>query len=155
MSATPFSVAHGLSIHSQVPIDADVGIIHGMENEGLLVKSISYKPTRDKKSKMSHRGQNVVHIFSNPQLTLSVDADITLLGGALAAKHPGTPIHKDYVRDFYPAVAHGFTDDAGYFIMDGIETSSPQGDLNTGKFDLIWLQPANDTAQLVAAPTAP
>lgn len=155
MPATPFSAAHALQIHSQVPIDSDVGIRFGMENEGLLVKSISYKPTREKKTHKNHRNFDVAHVMSNPMIVLTVDADVTLLAGALAAKHPGTPIHKNYILDFYPDVAHGFTTNNAYFIYDEVETASPQGDLNTGKFSLTLFSPPVNTSQLISAPSAP
>lgn len=155
MAATPYSVAHAINLHAQCPVDSDVGVINGMENEGLLVKSIGYKPTRTTNWHKNHRGFDVVGVMTNPKLVLSVDADISLLGGALAAKHPGRPIHKSYVRDFYPALAHEFTDANGYFIYDEVDTGSPAGDLNTGKFSLTWFQAPSNTCQLVAAPSAP
>jgi hypothetical protein len=155
MPATAFSALNSLLILSQTPVDSDIGIRYGMENEGLLTKSLSYKATRDTATHTNHRKYEVTHVKSNPKFVITVDADITLLAGALAAKHPGTPIHKAYVLDFYPEIAHGFSDAVGYFIYDDIDTGSPQGDLNTGKFSLTWFAPPTNTSQLVAAPSAP
>ena len=155
MPATTFSALNALLILAQVPCDSDVGVRFGMENQGLLVKSISYKPTRDKKTKKNHRDYEVIHVMTNPKLVLTVDADISLMAGALAAKHPGEPIHKNYVLDFYTEIAHRFPTAPGYFIYDDVDTGSPAGDLNTGKFSLTWFAPPTNTSQLVAAPVAP
>jgi len=155
MPASTFSALSDLLIHSQVAVDSDVGVRFGMEAQGLLVKSISYKPTRDTTSKKNHRGMEVIHIKTNPKLVLTVDADITLLAGALAGKHPGAPIHKNYILDFYPDIAHGFSAALGYFIYDDVDTSAPSADLNTGKFSLTWFAPPSGTVQLVSAPSVP
>lgn len=155
MPATPFSALSDYLIHAQVPVDSDVGVRFGMEAQGLLVKSISYKPSRDSTSHKNHRGVDVIHLKSNPKLVLTVDADITLLAGALAAKHPGAPIHKNYVLDFYGDIAHAFSSTVGYFIYDDVDTSSPAADLNTGKFSLTWFAPPTGTVQLVSTPSFP
>jgi len=155
MPATTFSALSDMLIHSQSSVDSDVGLRYGMEAQGLLVKSISYKPSRDSTSHKNHRGYEVIHVKTNPKLVLTVDADITLLAGALAAKHPGAPIHKNYVLDFYPDIAHAFSAALGYFIYDDVDTSAPAGDLNTGKFSLTWFAPPSNTVQLVSAPTTP
>lgn len=155
MAATLFSALNALLIHSLTPVDADVGIRYGMEAVGLLTKNISYKPTRNVSLHKNHRAFDSVRVYNNPQLLLSVEADITLMAGALAAKHPGEPIHKDYVLDFYEEIAHRFPVTPGYFIHDEPETGSPQGDLNTSKFNLIWFTPSAGTSQHVAAPVAP
>jgi len=155
MAATAFSALTTLIAFAQTPIDSDFGVRYGMENQGLLVHSIGYKPTRDKTAYSNHRGADVVYIGKNPKLVLSVDADITLLSGALAALHPMTPIHKNYVLDFYPEIAHGFSTALGYFIYDEPDTSSPAGGLNSTKFTLTWFAPVSNTSQQAAAPATP
>ena len=155
MAATAFSALTTLIAFAQTPMDSDFGVRYGMENQGLLVHSIGYKPTRDKTAIKNHRGADLIYIASNPKLTLSVDADITLLAGALAALHPMTPIHKNYVLDFYPEIAHGFSSALGYFLYEDPDTTSPGGGINSTKFTLTWFAPVANTVQLAAAPTTP
>lgn len=156
MPASPITTAAALFIHSQVPMDSDVGIRYGMENSGLLVSSIGYKPSREKEVHTNHRKARAVVTYATPNLVLSVDAKVLQLSGRLAAKHPGDAIHTGYVQDFYEGIAHGFEFSAtGYWLYEEPDTGSPQGTLNTCKFNLEWFDVPDTTVELVSGAVAP
>ena len=148
-----FDPIKAVTLHSQVTVDSDIGLRYGAESQGLLVKGVSYKPTRDVKKKYNHRGHKVMNIQTNPEMVLGFDAEVLQLSGTLAALAPGEPINKSNVQEFYSGIGHGFnTAGTGYFIAGGIDTGAAPGDLFAAKFDLEWFPLPDTTTNLVTAP---
>lgn len=148
-----FNPVKAVTYNFQVPVDQDIGLRFGAEAQGLLVKSVGYKPSREAVKKQNHRKFVVGHIFTTPEMVLSFDAEILQLAGALAGMHPGQPVSKSNVADFFPDIAHGFdqTDPNGYFLAENVDTNAPPGDLYAAKFDLRWFPSANTDVNLVDA----
>lgn len=148
-----FDPIKAVSVNISVPVDSDIGLQYGLESQGLLVKDITYTPTRDNKVKKNHRDFTVGHIFTNPMLKLGVNAEVLQVAGVLAMLHPGEAVNKSNMPEFFAGVDHGFgASNSGYFIADGISTQAMPGDFYQAKFDLTWLPATPDTTTNIVSP---
>ncbi len=147
MPATPIDPEAAVISHATEPCDEDFGIKEAMD--GLLLKSIAYKPTRQEKEKFNHRDSDAVHILTRPRFELDVDADVTLIAGSFV-KHPGAAIDRSLVTNYYPAVAFGFPA-RGYFRYGNPELGAAPGDLFTIKFPLRLIYKPNNAFQRLTA----
>lgn len=147
MPATPIDPEAAVISHATEACDTAFGIQHAMD--GLLLKSIAYKPTRQEKEKYNHLDSDAVHILTRPRFEMDVDADVTLIAGNFV-KHPGTAIDRSIVTNYYPSVAIGFPA-RGYFRYGNPELGAAPGDLFTIKFPLRLIYKPDNTFQRLTA----
>ena len=137
-SATAAAVAAILA-HSLVSVDSTVGLQYG--HDGLLLSNgIQVKPARDRKTHRNHTDLEVLSISTNPMITLSFDAKVTLVAGSMSAKHPGTAIAVSTIQNYTSSISHGFPTDSGnWFELMEPDFTMPAGDLFSTKFNLrLW-----------------
>jgi len=143
-----------MTVHSHRDIDADTGIIDTLD--GLLVESISFKVSADRKDYQGGKNQKQVSIWSNKTLTGSVSAKVLQRAGRFSHRHPGTAIHPTYVTEFHAGVSLGFTAGAGDYFIYIPDSSDPQkGEYDNHSFGLELWQNAADSVDVVAAPSYP
>jgi hypothetical protein len=133
--------------HATETCDTEFGIQYAMD--GLLLKSLAYKPSREAKEKYNHLGSDAVEIHIRPRYEIDVEADVTAIAGGLV-QHPGAAIDRSVVTNFYPAVAFGFPA-RGYFRYAAPEITSSPGDLYALKFGLRLMYKPNATFQRLTA----
>lgn len=133
--------------HSVGTCDSEFGIIYGMD--GLLLKSLGYKPNRQIKEKYDHLDSDAVEIHTRPRFEIDVEADVTAIAGGLV-NHPGAAIDRTVITAFYPSVAFGFPA-RGYFRYGNPELGAAPGDLYTLKFPLRLMYKPNATFQRLVA----
>jgi hypothetical protein len=133
--------------HANQACDTEFGIQYAMD--GILLKSLAYKPTRQAKEKYDHLDNDAVEIHTRPRYEIDVEADVTAIAGGLVL-HPGAGIDRSVVTNFYPAVAFGFPA-RGYFRYAAPEMTAVPGDLYALKFGLRLMYKPNATFQRIAA----
>ena len=133
--------------HATETCDTEFGILYAMD--GLLLKSIAHKPTRQIKEKYNHLDSDAVEVHTRPRYEMSVEADVTAMAGGFV-QHPGAAIDRTVVTNFYPAIAFGFPA-RGYFRFAAPEVTTIPGDLNAIKFDLRLMFKPNATFQRLTA----
>lgn len=133
--------------HATETCDTEFGIQYAMD--GILLKSLAYKPTRQAKEKYNHLDSDAVEIHTRPRYEVGVEADVTAIAGGFV-QHPGAAIDRSVVTNFYPAVAFGFPA-RGYFRYGNPELGAAPGDLYTLKFDLRLMYKPNATFQRLTA----
>jgi hypothetical protein len=77
----------------------------GIPNDmvGLLINTITPKPTRTKVAKANHLGfEGIIDIFKNPQYALEVDAEDYMTNGKLNNRQPGEAISRADVANYFP-----------------------------------------------------
>lgn len=140
-NATSAAIA-AILVHTLVEHDGEVGLKHG--EDGLLISNgVDVSPARTRTEHANHRGFTVVAVSSNPQFRLQFDAKVTVLGGPMSARHPGTGLPLATVRNYYAAIAHQFPEnaDAWWELMEP-SLNQPAGDLSTTRFSLNLWNPA-------------
>jgi hypothetical protein len=147
MPVTAIDPESAVISHASETCDTQFGIQHAMD--GLLLKSIGYKPTRQMKEKFNHLDSDAVEIGTRPRYEMDVEADVTSIAGPLVA-HPGAAIDRSVVTNFYPSVAFGFPA-RGYFRFGNPELNSIPGDLYALKFGLRLVFKPNNTFQRLTA----
>lgn len=136
MPAAAFNALAAVIIHTQLA-DFQTGAF-GIPNDmvGLLVNSITPKPTRAKTAKANHLGfEGIIDIYKNPQYALEVDAEDYMTDGKFNGRHPGEAISRADVANYVTALRHKFPD-TGYFAFDSVDPSAPAADLHKNKFTL-------------------
>lgn len=112
------------------------------EPTGLLLNSITPKPTRSRKTHADRFGfEGVFKYYVNPNFQLEVDGrDYFKTGNKFANQHPGTPISRADVENYVPGIRHGFPD-SGYFNFESIDPGVTAAELHTCKFtlELCWM----------------
>jgi hypothetical protein len=137
MPAVAFNALAAVVIHTQLADfqPAAFGIPNDMQ--GLLINSITPKPTRTKLSKTDHLGfEGIIDIYKNPQYMLEVDAEDYMTTGKFNGRHPGEAISRADVGNYVAATRHQFPD-SGYFVFDSVEPGLPAADLHKNKFSLL------------------
>jgi hypothetical protein len=147
MPPTTINPEAAVVFHATESCDAEFGIQYAMD--GLLLKSLAYKPTRQIKEKFNHLDSDAVEIHTRPRYEIDVEADVTAIAGGLV-QHPGAAIDRTVVTGFYPAVAFGFPA-RGYFRYGNPELGAAPGDLYTLKFALRLMYKPNATFQRLVA----
>lgn len=137
MPAAVFNALAAAVIHTQLADFQEAAYgIPGTDAVGLLVNSITPKPTRTKLSKTSTLGhEGVIDIFKNPQYMLEVDAEDYMKTGKFNGRHPGEAISRADVVFYVADVRHKFPD-SGYFVFDSVDPSISPADLHKNKFSL-------------------
>lgn len=154
MPAVAFNALAAVVVHTQLASFSTEAF--GIPNDmvGMLLSSISPKPTRAKVSKTDRLGfEGIIDIYKNPHFQLEVDGEDYLKSGLYAGRHPGEAIARADVANYVPALRHKFPD-SGYFAFDSIDVSAPAADLHKNKFtlDLKWTPEA--TVQVITPATA-
>ncbi len=154
MPAVAFNALAAVVIHTQLA-DFDTAAF-GIPNDmvGLLVSSITPKPTRTKVAKTNHLGfEGIIDIFKNPQIMLEVDAEDYMTTGKFNGRHPGEAISRADVGNYVAAVRHQFPD-SGYFVFDSVDPSLPAADLHKNKFTLNLKWTPEASVQVLTPATA-
>jgi hypothetical protein len=136
MPAAAFNALAAIVIHTQLADFQPEAF--GIPNDmvGLLVNTITPKPTRTKVQKSNHLGfEGIIDIFKNPQFMLEVDAEDYMANGKFNGRHPGEAISRADVGNYVSQVRHKFPD-SGYFVFDSIDPGLPAADLHKNKFSL-------------------
>src|SRR6188472_2627723 len=95
MPAAAYNALAAVIIHTQLA-DFQANAF-GIPNDmvGLLVSTITPKPTRTKLQKTNHLGfEGIIDIFKNPQYALEVDAEDYMTDGKFNGRQPGEAISR-------------------------------------------------------------
>jgi hypothetical protein len=120
MPAVAFNALAAVVIHTQLADfqPAAFGIPNDMT--GLLINTITPKPTRTKVAKANHLSfEGIIDIYKNPQYMLDVDAEDYMATGKFNGRHPGEPISRADVANYVEATRHQFPD-SGHFVFDSV-----------------------------------
>lgn len=154
MPAAAFNALASVVIHTQLA-DFEAAAF-GIPNEmvGLLVNSITPKPSRTLVKKTNHLGfEGIIDIFKNPQYMLEVDAEDYMKTGDFNNRQPGEAISRADVGNYVADVRYGFPD-SGYFVFESVDSSLPAADLHKNKFSLTLKWTPESTVQVLTPATA-
>lgn len=154
MPAAAYNALAAIVIHTQLANfdPAAFGVPEDMV--GILINTITPKPTRTKVSKTERMGfEGILDIYKNPQFMLDVDAEDYMTTGKFNGRHPGEAISRADVANYVPVVRHKFPD-SGYFVFDSIDPSMPAADLHKNKFTLHLKWTPEATVQVLTPSTA-
>jgi hypothetical protein len=154
MPAAAFNALAAVVIHTQIADfqPAAFGIPNDMV--GLLINTITPKPTRTKVAKANHLGfEGIIDIFKNPQYALEVDAEDYMTNGKFNNRQPGEAISRADVANYVPDVRYGFPD-SGYFVFESVDPSLPAADLHKNKFTLMLKWTPEASVQVLTPATA-
>ncbi len=142
-------------IHARGQIDSTIGIRYGLATQGTLLKSLDYDSTYQWTDHKGHRAAKDTKVGITPDLKVKYTGDVKKLASGLNAKSPGYAFHKSFLTDVYPEIDHGHdvANTVGYWINTS-SLKSGQGTLHEVSGELEWWCDANDTVEIVAAPSA-
>jgi hypothetical protein len=136
MPAVAFNALAAVVIHTQLADFQSAAFGIPSEMVGLLINTITPKPTRTRLMKSNHYGfEGIIDIFKNPQFELEVDAEDYMINGDFNNKQPGEAISRSDVGNYVVQVRHQFPD-SGYFVFATVDPSIPAADLHKNKFTL-------------------
>lgn len=154
MPAIAFNALAAVVIHTQLADFQPDAFGIPAEMVGLLISSITPKPTRTKVPKSNHLGfEGIIDIFKNPQYQLEVDAEDYMTTGKFNGRHPGEAIARADVGNYVTALRYQFPD-SGYFVFDTIDPSAPAADLHKNKFTLTLKWTPEASVQVLTPATA-
>jgi hypothetical protein len=154
MPAVAFNALAAVVIHTQLANFEAAAFGIPADMTGLLINSITPKPTRTKMDKSNHLGfEGIISIYKNPQYALDVDAEDYMKTGDFNGRHPGEAISRADVGNYISATRYQFPD-SGYFVFDTIEPNIPAADLHTNKFTLVLKWTPSSTVQVLTSSTA-
>lgn len=148
---------NSLRVLSFLSMDASIGIKNGQRARGLLTDKQDIDAAYEESAAQGHRGMDEVLIGKNPVLKVNLTGKVLRLAGEFSARAPMSAIHKSVFSDCYNEISHGFNPESsssGYWVFTG-KLSVPAGGMSEMSGALRWFEPANDTCEIVAAPSAP
>lgn len=125
---------------------------------GLCMEPLTITPEFNRVDYMDGNNDRAVMILNNKRLTLDVKAKVLKRANVMSHKHPGVPIHRNYVTEFHSGVAFGFDANpasGGYFIYLPQSGQVNRGEYDDTNFKLELWQQAQASLDNVAAPSYP